>query len=419
MISDEKVLELTEPVAMMYEDIATELMINIGRHLRSGDIEYDAEWKIKKLSEMGRINDESVKIIAKGARRKDKMIRSMLAAALGIAADEVDKHIAGARGAGVITTTAGASWQASEKLMQVLDFYVRQAEEDTNLVNTVMLESSRNVYAGAINYADEEMMRKVEKAYSITNATELEGKLNLSQRILNAAAGQTVTGAFSRQDALMKAINKMVKEGITGYIDRGGHKWAPEAYVNMDIRTTVHNTAIFAQKERAAEYGVQTFQISTKNAARPLCYPYQGWICSWNNVTGTVYDFNGNPYPVHAISETSYGQPAGIFGINCGHFPETFISGYSFPRYNEPTDEKENSRQYELSQEQRSQEREIRQYKTLAATQEAAGNKEAAQAARKKASGLTVDYKNWCATTGRTPRIDRLRIATQKPPYQR
>ena len=46
------------------------------------------------------------------------------------------------------------------------------------------------------------------------------------------------------------------KEGITGFYDRIGRKWSPEAYVNMDIRTTVHNTAIEAVKIRQEDYGV-------------------------------------------------------------------------------------------------------------------------------------------------------------------
>lgn len=410
MITNEQILELTDPLVMMYEDVATELIIDISKHLRHGEIDEPAEWKIKKLSEMGRINDEAIRIISKGTSKKAAMIRSMLGAALSITAAEVDKYIAGARGAGIIMAYTGP-WEASEKLRQVLDTLIRQAEDDTNIVNTVMLDSTRRVYANAINYADIEMMRKVEQAYSVTNAVELEGKLKVAQRILNASTMATATGAYSRQDALMKAVNKMVNEGITGYIDAGGHKWSPEAYVNMDIRTTVHNTAVFAQRERAAEYGIRTFQISTKAAARPLCYPYQGWICSWESGGGTVHDANGNAYQVHSIYETSYGEPAGIFGINCGHFPETFIDGYSYPRYNDVPDKAVNDDQYELSQIQRGKERAIRHEKTRAVAQKAAGNDEASEKAVQKVKAMTKEYNNWCKENDRTARRDRLSIA--------
>ena len=36
----------------------------------------------------------------------------------------------------------------------------------------------------------------------------------------------------------MKEAQQMVDNGITGYIDHGGHRWRPETYVAMDMRST-------------------------------------------------------------------------------------------------------------------------------------------------------------------------------------
>jgi hypothetical protein len=180
----------------------------------------------------------------------------------------------------------------------------------------------------------------------------------------------------------------------------------------MDIRTTVGNVARQAQKTRAAEYGVDTFQVSSHAAARPLCAPYQGWICSWSGGGYTVEDLHGNKHFVHDIHETSYGEPAGLFGINCGHNPLTFVPGYSVPRAQEltPEQEKQNALEYKQSQQQRYLEREVRKKKTEALAYEAAGDKEAFAQAARGVKQAQADYKTFCDATNRTPRPDRLQV---------
>ena len=179
------------------------------------------------------------------------------------------------------------------------------------------------------------------------------------------------------------------------------------------MRTTVHNTALQGQKARAEDYDVHTFQVSTKAAARPLCAPYQGKILSWRaGDRGTVHDLYGNAYEYTSIYDTSYGEPAGLFGINCGHFPNTFVDGYSIPRY-KPLDEegeKRNAEEYRISQEQRRLERDVRKAKTEALAYDAAGDKEAFEQTAVKVKQATKDYKAFCSSNELTERLDRVQV---------
>ena len=97
-----------------------------------------------------------------------------------------------------------------------------------------------------------------------------------------------------------------------------------------------------------------TFQIGPNKISRPLCAPYVGWICSWDGSSGIIHDLDGNAYSYVPITDTSYGEPAGIFGINCGHSPYTFVDGFSLPRYHEMTPEEleKNEEAYLLTQKQ-------------------------------------------------------------------
>ena len=90
-----------------------------------------------------------------------------------------------------------------------------------------------------------------------------------------------------------------------------------------------------------------------------MCYPWQCKVISREGPARDVTDGDGNPVHVYAQSETSYGEPAGLFGINCGHHPELFIPGASkVPELRQ--DEGQNAKTYAESQRQRELERAFR-----------------------------------------------------------
>lgn len=393
-------------------DCTAQLIINIAQHFKTGRGLATQAWEALKLSEMGQLTNESIEIIAANTGQKADAVRAALQEGIKTSLADEETMLQNAADKGYVKTTAG-TLETSQHVRDLVDAYVAQAEDDMNLVNTVMLQSTQNRYQMAIQQVvNAEEAAQIEALTGAKNAAELAVQMGKVQRALNAATGSTLLGNEARTKALRGAIATLANQGITGFIDAGGHHWTPEAYINMDIRTTVGNVARQAQKTRAAEYGVDTFQVSRHAAARPLCAPYQGWICSWSGGGYTVEDLYGNQYTVHNINETSYGQPAGLFGINCGHNPLTFVPGYSVPRAQEltPEEEQENALQYAQSQQQRYLEREVRHAKTEALAYDAAGDKEGFVLASQKVKQTQADYAAFCKQTGRTPRTDRLQV---------
>ena len=171
--------------------------------------------------------------------------------------------------------------------------------------------------------------------------------------------GKWITGTESRQQALRQALSQIHKEGSPDFDDRIRRKWSPEAYVNMDIRTTVHNTAIEAVKIRQEDYGVDIFPGIKAPGARPLCYPYQAVIFHGTTKAEPLRTARKTP-PLLPYLFCKLWKPAGLFGINCGHHPITMIPGVSIPRDRPEQDKEENDKVYAESQEQRRLEREIR-----------------------------------------------------------
>ena len=392
-LTPNEILKLSEPVEQVYSNIVDALLINMGKHFNSGHSLSTEQWEIRKLAELGQLNKESIEIIASLTGQNKELITAALENAVYMATKDIEPELKKAVQKGAIQNAAADNVIASQSIVQALNAYEQQAMDKLNLVNTTMLESTLAQY------------RKV-----ITNTVNIERQMKAAQEVLNIATGKVITGTESRQQALRQALSQIHKEGITGFYDRIGRKWSPEAYVNMDIRTTVHNTAIEAVKIRQEDYGVDIFRVSRHSGARPLCYPYQGRYFSWNNKSGTFTDGEGKRHRYSPIYSTSYGKPAGLFGINCGHHPITMIPGVSIPRDRPEQDKEENDKVYAESQEQRRLEREIRYSKQKAAMMEAAGDKEGFEKEAVKIREKQADYNAFCKKTGRTKRLDRTQV---------
>ena len=401
------VLAISEPVEQMYMDCTSQLIINLCSHLQNGS-ETTAMWEIRKLSELDALTEESIEIIAANTGQSKEVIQRAVSEAVKLEIADAEQVLGGAARAGLIQG-AETSLATSPAVASVVMSLTAQAYEDSNIVNTVMLDSTRQRYIWAVQTASSEAAI-IEELQGASDLVTLERQLAKTQKALNSATFGVASGTEARTTALRRVIGQLATEGITGYIDRAGHHWSPEAYINMDIRTTVHNAAVQAQKSRSAEYGVSTFQISSHIGARPLCAPYQGKFYSWDNTSGVLEDLNGKKYHYSGINTTSYGEPAGVFGINCGHTPQTFVNGYSLARYEPTADAAENERIYKLTQKQRYYERQIRNNKTKALSYQAADDKVGFERAASYIKAENARYKQWCAANGLTPRPDRLQV---------
>ena len=173
-------------------------------------------------------------------------------------------------------------------------------------------------------------------------------------------------------------------------------------------------------KEQGKDYGLDVILVSSHAGARPLCEPYQGRCYSMSGRYGTITDASGREYDFEPISVTGYDpasgtnrEPAGLFGINCGHSFRYIEEGafYNREQIVETEAEKaENRRVYALSQEQRAIEREIRKYSRESSLLKDAGLTEFAKIPAGRAREARDVYRSFCEQNNRTPRWDRTQI---------
>lgn len=391
-------------MAEVYGAVTDQILINLARYFPF----YDAgdpipksafEYQARMLAQMGQVSKETVQIIRNGLSDADLALQGVLEQAIIDAVKTAEPELLEGVKKGVITPGTLPA-VVSPNQMRAFRLYYQQAAEKLNLVNTVMLESTKSAYQQTVS--------------DVVSEIELADKLNRTQIALDTAAGETITGVSSWNTALKHATDRLKEGGITGFVDHAGRHWSAEAYVAMDMRTTVFNTGRAATWETNQNFGNDLYLVSYHNGARPLCYPYQNKVISSTDNARTVYDLDGNTIEVLAQSNTSYGQPAGLFGINCHHYPTPFIPGVSVAD-GKPQDPEENEKSYKESQEQRKLERKLREEKRDILTAKAQGaDDEEIHRLRERARQTSQDIDTFCQETGRVRHRDREAVYTKR-----
>ena len=381
--------EMSWRMAEVYAATTDQILINLARHfkrLKPGDpIPGAFQYQAARLAELGQVNRETVQIILDNLNGADQALRESLEAAILDSLKTEEPKLRKAAEKGLLQSSVVPEVNPSQ--MNAFRMYYKQSADKLNLVNTVMLDSTEQAYRSTV--------------------ADIVNRINRTQGIMNEATGEVVTGISSWNAAMTNAVKKMVDNGLTGFIDHGGHHWSPEAYTAMDIRTTMFNTARAAVWERADDYGDDLYQVSSHNGARPLCYPWQGKVISRTDNVREVEDLDGNKVHVYAQSETSYGEPAGLFGINCQHYPMSFVPGLSTLR-GEPQSPEENEKTYAESQEQRRLERRLREEKRDLEVMQAQGaDEEQIKAQRQRVKDASNDIDDFCEQTGRSRKRNR------------
>ncbi len=374
-----ELMELAEECSDVLTAMEDDLLQNIAEYLSEGRADIPtAQWKIRQLAALGKLDRENIRTIAKYSGIAADMEEIAMTRAALAAVKDMDEGFGKLVSDGIIEET---DVPMEETALQAAAMYSKQAKDRLNKVNTVMRYFARTTAAAAVN-----------KAAEIVNKQQ-------HLDTLNKAAGKVIMGAESRQTAVRQCIKEMSEKGIPAFVDAAGRQWSPEAYVNMDVRTTCSNAAHEAQFTRMNDYDIDLLEVDSHPGARPKCALDQG----------RIFSKSGKNKKYRAWSTSSYGEPDGILGINCGHHIYPHIEGVSTQTYF-PYDKEENDKLYKQKQEQRRLERDVRSAKREVSMLNAAGDKEGAKAAKDRVKHRTAAYNEYCEKTGLPRKADRLTV---------
>ncbi len=375
--------EMQEQIERYYIDMENELLLNIAKKLAQGKpMEIDKfdtekgqpivgsggvnEWQLERLKELGGLTEENAKIIAKYSGKTQKEVESIFEKATQIGT-EVDKKI--------------------------LELGIKAGI--LNEINPIIEDVTvKNILSNSI--------KEVLTTFNKQNNSLLASAGDNYREIVNKVSTQVMAGTKTTAKAMQEAVSEFAQKGLTGFTARNGAQWTPEAYTKMVLRTNTQNTINRVQEERMRLSGNDYVEISSHIGARPLCAEDQGKIFSLSDDTTPITDGLGHTIKVYAWSSSSYGEPAGILGINCGHSRHAFIPSLSIHRQKEFT-KKENDEAYIEKQKQRQYERSIRNKKReIAMLKETGAEQSYIKSKTKQLTEYRKEYIGFLDKTGRT-----------------
>ena len=375
--------EMQEQIERYYINMENELLMNIAKKLEMGKpMEIDKfdtekgekivgsggvnEWQLERLKELGGLTEENAKIIAKYSNKTIEDVNAIFDRAREIGT-EVDKEILG------LGIKAGI---LNEINPVVEDIVVRK-----------ILNNSIKEVLTTFNKQNNSLLASAGKEY---------------KDIVNNVSSQVMSGTKTTIKAMQEAVTNLAEKGLTGFTAKNGAQWSPEAYTKMVIRSNTQNTINHIQDERMQLAGNDYIEVSSHIGARPLCSQDQGKIFSLSGNTTPIKDGSGLEIIPKPWSSSTYGEPAGIFGINCGHSRYAFVPGLSYKREMDFT-KKENDEAYIEKQQQRLYERTIRNKKReIAMLKEIGAEDDYISIKTNKLKSYQKEYLDFLDKTGRT-----------------
>jgi hypothetical protein len=316
MLRPEYLDDVGEELVVLFGELQTSIEGDIARRILEGKYGTKTElWQREKLSEIGEFHKFLEKRLKEAMRKTDIELKKTLkeSAAISIVAD-------------------------NRILKEGLGEVSVKAEWINQVINAGYVETRKRLK----NFCN-----------SMGNVAVLElGKY------LDLAYVEIKSGAFTAEQAISQAVNSLAREGIHSIEYGSGKNICIEAGVRRAVLSGVNRTACEVSLERAEEMGVDLVKTTEHLGARPEHAEWQGQVFSLSG-KGKYPDF---------YEETGYGEIEGLGGVNCRHSFYPFFEEIEKKKDAEAEigDSERNEKMYEVEQEQRYNERKIREWKRRA-----------------------------------------------------
>lgn len=220
---------------------------------------------------------------------------------------------------------------------------------------------------------------------NLTRTTAVNGAYQFRDA-LDGAWRKVTSGAFDQESAIRSAIKELAGRGLDSiYYPASGRRDSLEVAVRRAVQTGINQTAGKLQEELADELDCDLVEVTAHAGARPS-------HAEWH---GKIYSRSGKDPKYPAFRDaTGYGKVDGLCGVNCRHSFGPYIEGSPRVWTNRKLAELEKPKyeyngklltEYEASQMQRRNEREIRRWKREKAALDAVGE-DSSEAASKVAA---------------------------------
>lgn len=198
-----------------------------------------------------------------------------------------------------------------------------------------------------IPFSVQRMILEANKIAEQTNFTILRKTDDALRTIQAEVSTGVLTGVETRKQVAQKMLNRLADAGITSFVDKLGRQWEMSSYVDMVTRAVTANAMLQGHIDRQAQADRDLVVISEHIGECTLCRPFEGKVLS---ISGQTIGYQ----------TLSSARSQGLFHPNCRHTLTGYIPGLTKI---EPPDNSNSEEQYKYTQQQRSNERQIRRWK--------------------------------------------------------
>ena len=281
------------------------------------------EWRLKALSQIGGLTDKVINLISRTSGISKKKIYDL-----------------------IYKDSLKVTKQMNHKLSKQLK---KPYHSVSNQARAIINSYVNQTMYGINNYVNQTLLTRNYGKNAVAK---------MYQDIANKTVLDVVTGNKTPEKALRDSIYSFYDKGIQStLVDKGGHRWSIEGYMNTLVRNTTSRVYNDLRIQSMKEFGSVLCSMSEHMAARPACAPIQGKVVCivppsdprCNHAYPNIYDYG-------------YGTPAGTQGVNCGHDLSVYVEGVSRP-VKQTVDPTQAVKNMQIQQKQRYLERGVRKSK--------------------------------------------------------
>lgn len=383
---------LPEPMQKLYRDLEDSIFEYICEQFKTGDA-----------------NEKSIELIRLLQRRGLSLreIEKRIQRTLGLTKRELDRIYDGA-----ISRNRAFFTDTLNKMKLVFDPKRRKAmEAEEAAIRAQTLDELTNI-TRSLGFATRGPDGRVV-------ATPI---LEAYQRILDVAAIQVQSGAFSYNEAIQNAIKQLAASGVQWVDYESGWHNRVEVAVRRAVMTGISQLSARYSEQMRQEIGTDFVEVSAHRGARDKGIGPENHK-SWQ---GKVYHVGGDTVADGVRYQdfervTGYGTGEGLNGWNCRHKWYPFVPGIMERSYTDeelakidPPDfefEGKTYTAYEATQKQRQLETAMRAKEREMIGYKAAGDEKAYTYAKARYRALSAEYKRFSKAAGLPEQRQRLKFA--------
>lgn len=351
---DEQIDKAAQPLIELYNKVELDLLNKLAMNFKINEEFINSDyWRLQKLAQLGALNEETIKYLAKVTKTSEKAIKKAIED-IGISSKHIDEFNK--------LYKAGKTNRNPNIL------------KDDEVLNAIM------------KYSYNETLNSF-----ITISTKIEqGVRDAYLRIVEEVWLKTTIGTVSYQEAIKEAIDELGNSGIITlkYITQG----ATPKIRSYDIAGTARREILNSLRQLNANMTMQSavemdwdkIYISEHYDCRPTHFDWQGTIVNRSELV---------------LPPIDYGEVTGLCGINCRHYFEPYFGDAEGDDLKKITKE-EVEETYKKVTKQRYFERGIRQWKRKEEMFKVIGDEEEYKKSKKKVNWWIRRYDNYTKDNG-------------------